>query len=102
MSKYYENNAKHYAAKTFSANMSKQYQRIDLYLKKNGIVYISGKNGIPTGFAKDGRYFLEFTEQLIKKILKVDKQIKLEQLWYTEDVSGRKGLRWMNVIFKQF
>ena len=83
-------------------NMSEQYQRIDLYLKKNGIVYISGKNGIPTGFAKDGRYFLEFTEQLIKKILKVNKQIKLEQLWYTEDVSGRKGFRWMNVIFKQF
>ena len=192
MSKYYENNAKHYATKTFSANMSEQYQRflplikknakildvgsgsgrdacyfqkygyqvtalepsknlcrkiqkvfygetvcldiqnyrpterydaiwacaslihlqekevlyffekIDLYLKKNGIVYISGKNGIPTGFAKDGRYFLEFTEQLIKKILKVNKQIKLEQLWYTEDVSGRKGFRWMNVIFKQF
>lgn len=191
MSKYYESNAKHYAAKTFSANMSEQYQRflplikknakildvgsgsgrdacyfqkneyqvtalepsknlcreiqkvfcgetvcldiqnyrpterydaiwacaslihlqekevlyffdkIDLYLKENGIVYIFGKNGIPTGVAKDGRYFLEFTEQLIKKILEVNKQIKLVQLWYTEDVSGRKGFWWMNAIFKQ-
>ena len=65
------------------------------------LVYISGKNGIPTGKAKDGRYFLEFSEQLIEKILKVNKQLKAEQVWYTEDVRGRKEFRWMNVIFRK-
>ena len=75
------------------------FEKIDLYLNDDGIVYISGKNGIPTGEAEDGRFFLEFTEQLIDKILTVNKQLRLEQLWYTEDASGRRGFRWMNVIF---
>lgn len=76
------------------------FEKIDLFLKPNGIIYVSGKNGIPTGKAEDGRYFLEFTEQLIAKILTINGQLKLEQLWYTEDVSGRKGFRWMNVVLK--
>ena len=45
------------------------FEKIDLYLNDNGIVYLSGKNGIPTGETADGRYFLEFTEQLVKRIL---------------------------------
>ena len=76
------------------------FERIDRYLNDDGIVYASGKNGIQTGKAEDGRYFLEFTEQLVEKILKVNEQLELEQLWYTEDVNGRKGFRWMNVIFR--
>lgn len=75
------------------------FERIDRYLNDDGIVYISGKNGIQSGKAGDGRYFLEFTEHLVEKILTVNKQLKLEQLWYTEDVSGRRGFWWMNVIF---
>lgn len=75
------------------------FERIDRYLDDDGTVYISGKNGIQTGEAKDGRFFLEFSEQLIDKILTVNKQLRLEQLWYTEDASGRRGFRWMNVIF---
>ena len=76
------------------------FEKIDLYLEDSGIVYISGKNGIPTGEAEDGRFFLEFTEQLAEKILTVSKQLKLEQLWYTEDVSGRRGFRWLNVVLR--
>lgn len=76
------------------------FEKIDLYLNDNGIVYLSGKNGIPTGEAADGRCFLEFTEGLAEKILAVNERMKMEELWYTEDVSGRGGFRWMNVIFK--
>ena len=75
------------------------FEKIDLYLEDSGIIYVSGKNGIQSGKAGDGRYFLEFTEHLVEKILTVNKQLKLEQLWYTEDVSGRRGFWWMNVIF---
>ena len=74
------------------------FEKINLYLNDNGIMYLSGKNGISTGQAKDGRYFLEFTEQLVEKILTVNRQLKLIELWYTEDASGRKGFRWLNVI----
>lgn len=77
------------------------FEKIYLFLKEDGIVYASGKNGISTGKAEDGRYFLEFSEQLVEKILTVNEQLKLEQLWYTEDVSGRMGFRWLNGIFRQ-
>ena len=76
------------------------FEKIDLYLNDNGIVYLSGKNGIPTGKAEDGRYFLEFTEELVGKILAVNERVKMEELWYTEDVSRRDGFRWMNVMFR--
>ena len=76
------------------------FEKINLYLNDNGIVYLSGKSGIPTGEAEDGRYFLEFTEELVEKILAVNDRMKLEELWYTEDVSGRKGFKWMNIVLK--
>ena len=76
------------------------FEKIDLYLNDNGVVYVSGKNGISTGEVEDGRFFLEFTEQLVEKILTVNEQLKPEQLWYTEDVSGRRGFRWMNVVLR--
>lgn len=76
------------------------FEKIDQYLNDNGIIYISGKNGLSTGKVEDGRFFLEFTDQLVEKILTVNKQLKLEQLWYTEDVSGRRGFRWLNVVLR--
>lgn len=76
------------------------FEKIDQYLDDNGIIYISGKNGISTGEVEDERFFLEFTDQLVEKILTVNKQLKLEQLWYTEDVSGRRGFRWLNVVLR--
>lgn len=76
------------------------FKKIDMYLNDNGIVYASGKSGISTGKVEDGRFFLEFTEQLVEKILTVNKQLQLEQLWYTEDVSGRRGFRWLNVVLR--
>ena len=76
------------------------FGHLDLYLKENGIMYISGKNGISTGKAADGRYFLEFTEALLEKILAVNPRLKLKEMWYTEDVTGREGFRWMNIIIR--
>lgn len=76
------------------------FKKMDMYLSDNGIVYASGKSGISTGEVADGRFFLEFTEQLVEKILTVNKQLQLEQLWYTEDVRGRRGFRWLNVVLR--
>lgn len=76
------------------------FGKINCFLHDHGIIYLSGKNGISTGKANDGRYFLEFTEQLAENILMTNEQVKLEQLWYTKDVTGRKDFRWMNMIFK--
>ena len=49
-----------------------------MYLNDNGIVYLSGKNGIFAREAEDGRYFLEFTEELVEKILAVSERMELE------------------------
>lgn len=76
------------------------FEGLDQYLADNGIIYISGKNGIITGTAADGRYFLEFREELVEKILAISRRLKLEQLWYSEDVTGRRGFRWMNGIMR--
>lgn len=76
------------------------FRKIDIYLNDSGIVYASGKSGISTGEVADGRFFLDFTEQLVEKILTVNKQLKLEQLWYTEDARGRGELRWLNVVLR--
>ena len=70
------------------------FENLELYLKEDGIVYFSGKNGIPTGEAADGRYFLEFNEELMEKILSVNDRVKVEDVWYTEDVRRRDGLVW--------
>lgn len=76
------------------------FEHLDLYLNDGGILYFSGKNGISTGEAEDGRYFLEFNEQLVEKILAVNKRLVPERLWYTEDVSGRNGFRWLNGVMR--
>lgn len=75
------------------------FETIHLFLKDGGVIYMSGKNGIPDGKAEDGRCFLEFTEPLIRKILKINRKLRMEQMWYTEDAAGRGGFRWMNVLF---
>ena len=76
------------------------FGHLNLYLKEDGIIYVSGKNGISTGKAADGRYFLEFTEALLERILAVNPRLKLEEMWYTEDATGRQGFRWMNIIIR--
>ena len=77
------------------------FKKIDRYLNDNGIVYASGKKwNFHRRSGRRRRFFLEFTEQLVEKILTVNKQLKLEQLWYTEDVSGRRGFRWLNVVLR--
>lgn len=56
------------------------FRKVDLYLNDNGVVYISGKTGIPTGKSADGCYFLEFTEQLVEKTLAVNAKLKMKEL----------------------
>ncbi len=52
MSNYYESNAEHYAAETFSADMSEQYQRF-LTLLKDGVKLLD----VGSGSGRDACYF---------------------------------------------
>ena len=76
------------------------FKRSCEFTAPGGYIYFSGKNGIETGVSEDGRFFLEFTDELIEKILRENENLELVEKWYSEDVTGRKDFRWMNVILK--
>lgn len=76
------------------------FRDIDKILLPGGKIYVSGKQGITTGVAEDGRFFLEFTEELLQDILRENEKWKVIEQWYSEDVTGRKEFQWMNFILK--
>ena len=76
------------------------FKNIDSWLKKEGYIYVSGKSGIKTGLAEDGRFFLEFNENLLSEILINNRSLKLIDKWYSNDVTGRADFKWMNFILK--
>ena len=78
----------------------KFFDRIEKFLLPDGIIYVSGKKGIQTGYAKDGRFFLEFTEALLEKILKSNPNLELLEKWDSDDGNGRQDIKWMNFILK--
>ena len=76
------------------------FSRIDDILFPDGVIYVSGKRGIETGYGKDGRFFLEFTEDLLQEILNCNPHLELVETWDSEDGKGRTEIRWMNFIIR--
>ena len=76
------------------------FSRIEDILFPDGVIYVSGKRGIETGYGKDGRFFLEFTEELLQEILNCNPHLELVETWDSEDGKGRTEIRWMNFIIR--
>ena len=76
------------------------FKRAGEFVSPCAYIYASGKSGITTGVASDGRYFTEFTEELLQKILKENEHLELAELWYSDDVTGRTDFNWMNFILR--
>lgn len=76
------------------------FKRIGDFAVPGAYIYASGKSGISTGLASDGRYFTEFTEELLQKILEGNTHLEVAELWYSDDVTGRTDFNWMNYILK--
>lgn len=67
-------------------------------LKAQGICYMSFKYGNFEGM-RNGRYFLDMTEEKFKKLLAETGVFQLEEMWVTSDVrSGRESENWFNCI----
>lgn len=67
-------------------------------LKKEGILYASFKYGDFEGM-RNGRYFIDLTEDKLQKILQETKVFDLKDKWITTDVRpGRDEEKWMNII----
>ena len=76
------------------------FKRIHDFAVPGAYIYASGKSGITTGTAPDGRFFTEFTEELLRKILEGNTHLEVAELWYSDDVTGRTDFKWMNYILK--
>lgn len=70
------------------------------FLKHGGIFYCSMKQGIETGVDTEGRFFQNYTDELMKKILKVAPELEVLQQRDIEDGLGR-ALSWRQIIFSR-
>lgn len=83
---------------------STYYELIDILkklaraLKKEGILYASFKYGNFEGM-RNGRYFIDLTEDKLQKILQETKVFDLKEKWITTDIRpGRDEEKWINMI----
>ena len=76
-------------------------KKMSAALKRNGIAYVSFKYGTFEG-KRNGRYFIDMTEEIFAKLLKDIGGFEVEEQWTTGDVrQGRGDERWLNVILRK-
>ena len=70
-------------------------------LKPHGIIYISFKYGTFEG-ERNGRYFIDMTEETFAVLLKRIPTLTLEEQWISSDVRpGRGDEKWLNLILQK-
>lgn len=74
------------------------FDNLKYNLKPGGVVFMSVKSGIQTGYDEQGRYLRNFTEEDVHEIINRHSELEIKELWYTEDKLLRDSFRWMNVI----
>lgn len=75
--------------------------RMSRAIKENGYIYTSFKYGTFEGYRK-GRFFTDFTEESFKKFVREIPDIKITDLWISEDVRpGRSDEKWLNLILQK-
>lgn len=72
--------------------------KMQIALKKKGIIYTSFKYGIFAG-ERNGRYFTDMTEETFAELLNGMNGLEIEEEWITSDVRPeREEERWLNLI----
>lgn len=75
------------------------FSHLPLLLVRGGIMYASFKRGIHTGNDEKGRYFTNFSEDLEKQILMVNRNITIVNRFVSQDSFGRNGFSWINLYY---
>ena len=83
-----------------SDNILAFFRRVPIMLKPSGIMYASFKVGITTGEDEKGRYFTDFSQELLEQILQAVPELKLIHDEMTGDSLDRSGFRWRNLYFQ--
>jgi len=70
-------------------------------LKDNGLIYTSFKYGTFEGM-RNGRYFIDMTEDSLEKLLQEVDGLEIEETWITSDVRpGRGEEKWLNLFLRK-
>ena len=76
-------------------------KKMEIALKENGLIYTSFKYGNFEG-VRNGRYFINMTEERIRKLLQSVDGIEIEEMWITSDVRpGRGEEKWLNLFLRK-
>ena len=75
--------------------------KIGRALKPGGVLYTSFKYGTFEG-ERNGRYFIDFTEETYPVFAADITMLKIEEFWLTGDVrAGRGDEKWLNLIMRR-
>ena len=76
-------------------------KKMVIALKDNGLIYTSFKYGTYEGM-RNGRYFIDMTEESLEKLLEEVEGLELEETWITSDVRpGRGEEKWLNLFLRK-
>lgn len=76
-------------------------KKMVIAMKENGLIYTSFKYGNFAG-VRNGRYFIDMTEDTLMELLQDVGGLKLEELWITSDVRpGRGEEKWLNLFLRK-
>lgn len=76
------------------------FNNLKYNLKKDGVIYISVKDGIETGLDEKGRFVSNCTEAELRDYLK-SAGCGILEIKVTEDVLGRDRFKWLNVFARK-
>lgn len=71
-----------------------------LALKPDGVINMSFKYGDFEG-ERDGRFFLDMTEERMMSFLKTVPELELVDIWKSEDVRPDRRVIWLNVLVRK-
>ena len=69
------------------------------FLKKDGVLFVSAKEGVQTGTDEKGRFFTYFDDALIRELVQDDSCYEMLRLWRTRDNLGRET-KWINFLVR--
>ena len=76
-------------------------KKMKVALKDTGIIYTSFKYGNFEG-VRNGRYFIDMTEESLEKLLQDVGGLDVEEMWVTSDVRpGRGEEKWLNLFLRK-
>ena len=76
-------------------------KKMIIALKDNGRIYTSFKYGTFEG-VRNGRYFIDMTEDRLEKLLQDVDELEVEETWVTSDVRpGRGEEKWLNLFLRK-